>query len=122
MTHLVQAAALPTAALILEPIAAGALAAAEQEEIGSMQFSLHVPCKCLCECENSCPIGYLLCPFCSRGECSRKEVKQMPLKSGKSKKVISENIRTEKAAGKPQDQAVAIALHKSGKSKKKREY
>lgn len=34
----------------------------------------------------------------------------MPLKSGKSRKVISANIKTEMAAGKPQKQAVAIAL------------
>jgi hypothetical protein len=44
----------------------------------------------------------------------------MPLKSGKSKKVVSENIRTEIAAGKPQDQAVAIAMNKAGKSRKGR--
>jgi len=41
----------------------------------------------------------------------------MPLKSGKSKKVISQNIATEVNAGKPQKQAVAIAFSKARQSK-----
>jgi hypothetical protein len=43
----------------------------------------------------------------------------MPLKAGSSKATVSANIKTEMAAGKPQKQAVAIALRKAGKSNKK---
>jgi hypothetical protein len=46
----------------------------------------------------------------------------MPLLPGKSKKVVSENISREKHAhpGMKLDQAIAIAMHKAGLSKKKK--
>ena len=43
----------------------------------------------------------------------------MPLKQGSSKETISQNIKTEMNAGKPQKQAIAIAYsqaRKTGKS------
>lgn len=42
----------------------------------------------------------------------------MPLKKGSSPKVISQNIRTEMAHGKPHAQAVAIAMRTAGKPKR----
>jgi len=44
----------------------------------------------------------------------------MPLKKGKSKKAISDNIRELIEAGHKRDQAVAIAMRIAGKTKKKK--
>ena len=44
----------------------------------------------------------------------------MPLKKGKSKKVVSQNIAELKGSGYPIKQAVAISMEKAGKKKKGR--
>lgn len=44
----------------------------------------------------------------------------MPLEKGSSKKVISDNIKTEMRAGKPQKQAIAIAMSEAGKRRQKK--
>lgn len=43
----------------------------------------------------------------------------MPLKKGKSSKIVSANIKELESAGYPHKQAVAIALNKAGKGKKR---
>jgi hypothetical protein len=59
-----------------------------------------------------------LCPHCHfKNNCCEGE--PMPLKKGKSKAVISKNIRTEVKAGRPQKQAVAIALNTARRGKGK---
>jgi len=42
----------------------------------------------------------------------------MPLKPGRSKKVISQNIAELRRSGRPAKQAVAIAMDKAGKGRK----
>jgi hypothetical protein len=46
----------------------------------------------------------------------------MPLKSGSDKETISENIATERRAGRPEKQAIAIAYSQARKTKHKKHH
>jgi hypothetical protein len=46
-----------------------------------------------------------------------KKEEYMPLEEGKSKEAVSDNIKTEREAGKPEKQAVAIAMSEAGMSR-----
>ena len=59
-------------------------------------------------------------PVATRGKNNKpkRKGKKMPITKGYSKKTVSKNIKTEMKAGKPQKQAVAIALSVAKKAKK----
>jgi hypothetical protein len=53
------------------------------------------------------------------GKAYRPGRKIMPLSKGRSREAVSKNIKELRHSGRPQKQAVAIALKKAGKSRKK---
>lgn len=48
-----------------------------------------------------------------------QEGTDLPLKKGSGQKTVSQNIATEMHAGKPQKQAIAIAMSLAGKTRRK---
>jgi hypothetical protein len=61
-----------------------------------------------------------LAPVKTEGGFYHPDEVYMPLKKSKSKKAVGQNIKTEMKAGKPQKQAIAIALNTQREAKKKR--
>ena len=69
-----------------------------------------------CEC-NTCIAARSMRRFAGDRKSVDRKMATDPLQSGSSQKVIGSNIKTEKNAGKPQRQSVAIALNKARESK-----
>jgi hypothetical protein len=63
---------------------------------------------------------YSWCECCVSVGPYNNKGKVMPLKSGKSKKTISSNIKKLKEEGYSQEQSTAIALNKAKKKKKEK--
>jgi hypothetical protein len=59
--------------------------------------------------------GFSFMAYGSRQTAGSARLPPMPLKRGRSEKVIGQNIRAERKAGRPEDQAIAIAMHKAGR-------